>query len=118
MNEEAGTEGLDSVEASRYWLRMSLRPLADRILIEREKREEKTPGGIFIPETVDDKRAALLGTVIATGPGKLLDNGRLIEPSVKIGDKVLYGKYSGTALEVGGQKLLVVREDDILGVVE
>lgn len=97
---------------------MSLHPLADRILIRRAKREEVSPGGIIIPETVDDKRAALIGTVVAAGPGRVLDDGRRREPEVKTGDEVIYGKYSGTALEVGGEKLLIIREDDILGVVE
>lgn len=95
-----------------------LNPLADRVLIRKESREEKTPGGLFIPATADDKREALVGTVVATGPGRLLDNGRRLEPNVKREDKVIYGKYSGTSLQVNGEQLVVVRESDILGVVE
>ena len=95
-----------------------LNPLADRVLIKKDKREEKTPGGIIIPETADDKRAALMGTVVATGPGRLLDNGQRLEPRVKTGDKVLYGKYAGTSLMIDGEQLVVVREGDIFGCVE
>jgi chaperonin GroES len=95
---------------------VSLRPLGDNVIVKRTTVEEKTPGGIFIPEAA--RETANRGEVVAVGRGRLLDNGRLIEPSVKPGDIVLFGKYTGSDIEVGGDKLLVVKESEIFGVIE
>lgn len=92
----------------------NIRPLHDRVIIQRVE-EQKTAGGIFIPETVGDKPQR--GKVVAAGPGKY-ENGSLRKLDVKIGDEVLFGKYSGTEIKVAGKDLLVMREEDIMGVVE
>ena len=92
-----------------------IRPLGDRIVIRRLSEEEKTAGGIIIPDTAKEKPQE--GEVIAVGNGKILDNGSLHKPDVKEGDKILFSKYAGTEVSVDGDDLLVVREDDILGVV-
>lgn len=93
---------------------VNIRPLHDRVIIQRIE-ENKTAGGIVIPETVGDKPQR--GKVMATGPGKY-DNGQLRKLDVKVGDEVLFGKYSGTEVKVNGKDLLVMREEDIMGVVE
>lgn len=93
----------------------NIRPLGDRIVIRRLSEEEKTAGGIIIPDTAKEKPQE--GEVIAVGNGKILDNGSLHKPDVKKGDKILFSKYAGTEVRVDGDDLLVVREDDILGVV-
>ncbi len=95
-----------------------LRPLADRVAVRRLERNEKTPGGIIIPQNADDPDKAWHGEVVACGPGKVREDGQCIEPRVKTGDKVLCGKYSGQELTVEGVKLLILREDEILAVVE
>jgi chaperonin GroES len=95
---------------------MKIRPLGDRILVRREKEDDKSPGGIIIPDNAKEKPSR--GVVVAVGPGKVLDNGRLLEPRVRSGDHVVFGKYSGMEHEVDGDKLVVLREDDLLGVVE
>lgn len=92
----------------------NIRPLHDRVIIQRVE-EQKTAGGILIPETVGDKPQR--GKVVAAGPGKY-ENGNLRKLDVKVGDEVLFGKYSGTEIKVGGKDLLVMREEDIMGVVE
>lgn len=97
---------------------MNIRPLQNRVCVRPDKREEKTPGGIIIPETADERRAALTGTVVSAGPGKLLDSGQRVEPSVKSGDRVLFSKYSGTEIELEGERFRIVSEDDILGAVD
>ena len=95
---------------------MNIRPLHDRIIVKRVAEERTSPGGIVIPDTAKDK--PMQGEVLAVGPGKRKENGDLIKPDVKKGDKVLFGKYSGTEVKVGGDEVLVMREDDIMGVVE
>lgn len=95
---------------------MKLKPLHDRIIIEAAAQEEKSAGGILLPDTAKEK--PLKGTVIAVGPGKTLDNGKVTPMDVKVGDTVLYGKYSGTEVTVGGEDVIILRQDDVLAVVE
>ncbi len=95
---------------------MSLRPLQDRILVKRLEEETKTAGGIFIPETAKEKPQR--GEIVAVGNGKKTDDGKVLPLDVKKGDKVLFGKYAGTEIKVDGQEYLIMREDDILGVIE
>ncbi len=92
-----------------------IRPLQDRVIVKRVAEEEKTKGGIIIPDTAKEK--PIEGEVIAVGPGKLED-GKRIEPNVKAGDRVLFGKYAGTEVKLDGVEHLILREDDILGVLE
>jgi len=92
-----------------------LRPLYDRVVVRRVTEEEKTPGGLFIPEQAKEKPAQ--GEVLAIGNGRRLESGELITLDTKVGDRVLFGKYSGTEIELNGEKLLILREDEILGVV-
>jgi len=95
---------------------MKIRPLQDRILVERMEEEEKTKGGIIIPDTAKEKPAE--GKVVAVGNGKLGDDGKRIPLEIKKGDKILFGKYSGTEVKIEGKEYLIMREDDILGVIE
>ena len=95
---------------------MKIRPLHDRVIVRRLEEEKTSPGGIVIPDSATEK--PIQGEVIAVGNGKLLDNGELRTLDVKAGDKVLFGKYSGTEVKVDGEELLVMREDDIMGVIE
>ena len=95
---------------------MKLRPLHDRLIVKRLDGEEKTAGGLFIPDTAKEKPQK--GTVIAAGNGKKTDEGKTISMDVKVGDTVLFGKYAGTEIKVDGDELLMMREDDILAVVE
>ncbi|MDR3204838.1 MAG: co-chaperone GroES [Deltaproteobacteria bacterium] len=95
---------------------MKVRPLSDRILVKRLEEEEKTKGGIIIPDTAKEKPQQ--GKVENVGEGKLLDNGSRIKPGVKPGDLVLFGKYSGTEIKLDGDEYLILREDDIFGVIE
>ncbi len=95
---------------------MKLRPLGDRILVKRIKEEEKTKGGIIIPDTAKEKPQE--GKVVAVGKGKVAEDGKLIAPEVKAGDKILFGKYSGSEIKLEGDDLIVLREDDILGIIE
>jgi len=95
---------------------MAIRPLHDRVLVRRLDDERTSPGGIVIPDTAAEK--PMQGEVIAVGNGKLQDNGELRPLDVKAGDKILFGKYSGTEVKVDGEELLVMREDDIMGVIE
>jgi chaperonin GroES len=95
---------------------MAIRPLHDRVLVRRVEEEKTTPGGIVIPDTAAEK--PMQGEVVAVGNGKLQDNGELRALDVKPGDKVLFGKYSGTEVKVDNEELLVMREDDIMGVIE
>ncbi|GAB7126268.1 co-chaperone GroES [Silvimonas sp. JCM 19000] len=95
---------------------MKIRPLHDRVVIKRVEAEEKTASGIVLPGAAAEKPD--LGEVIAIGTGKVLDNGSVRELSVKVGDKVILGKYSGQTVKVDGEELLVVREEDIFGVLE
>ncbi len=95
---------------------MKIRPLGDRILVKRIKEEEKTKGGIIIPDTAKEKPQE--GKVVAVGKGKMTEQGKLLTPDVKAGDKILFGKYSGSEVKIGGEEHLILREDDILGVLE
>jgi len=93
-----------------------IRPLQDRVIVKRIEEKEQIRGGIIIPDTAKEKPQE--GEVIAVGNGKMLDNGTRIEPGVKAGDKVLFGKYSGTEIKLDGEEYLILREDEILGVIE
>jgi chaperonin GroES len=94
-----------------------IRPLHDRVIVRRiDANEAKTAGGLFIPDTAKEKPQE--GEVVAVGKGKLLENGTRVEPDVKAGDRVLFGKYSGTEVKLDGEELLIMREDEILGIIE
>ena len=95
---------------------MKLRPLQDRILVQRVKEEGKTKGGIIIPDTAKEKPAE--GKVIAAGNGKLDENGKRIALEVKKGDRILFGKYSGSEVNIAAEEYLIMSEDDVLGVIE
>jgi chaperonin GroES len=95
---------------------MKIRPLHDRIIVRRVEEEEKTKGGIIIPDTAKEK--PMEGKVVAVGKGKVLEDGKLQALDVKVGDRVLFGKYSGTEVKIEGEEHLIMREDDILGVIE
>ena len=95
---------------------MKLRPLHDRVVIKRTEEERTSPGGIVIPDTAAEK--PIRGEVIAVGKGKILDNGQVRKLELKEGDKVLFGKYAGTEVKVDGEELLVMREDDVMAVIE
>jgi chaperonin GroES len=93
---------------------MTLKPLADRVVVKPSAAEEKTKGGIIVPDTAKEK--PVWGEVIATGPGKTSEEGKLIPLEVKVGDKVLYGKYSGTEVTIDGEEVLIMRESDIFAI--
>jgi chaperonin GroES len=95
---------------------MKIRPLHDRVIVQRIAEEEVTKGGIIIPDTAKEKPQE--GKVVAVGSGKILENGTKLSMDIKVGDKVLFGKYSGTEIKIDGEEYLMMREDDILGVVE
>jgi chaperonin GroES len=95
---------------------MKIKPLQDRIIVKRIEEEEKTKGGIIIPDSAKEK--PMEGEVIAVGSGKVLDNGTKQAPEVKEGDRILFGKYSGTEVKIDGIEHLIMREDDILGIIE
>jgi chaperonin GroES len=95
---------------------MKIRPLHDRILVTRLQEEEKSKGGIIIPDSAKEKPAE--GKVVSAGNGKILENGEIKPLDVKEGDRILFGKYSGTEVKVGGEEYLIMREDDVLGIIE
>ncbi len=95
---------------------MAIRPLHDRVLVRRLESDKTTAGGIVIPDSAAEK--PMEGEVVSVGNGKLLDNGELRALEVKAGDKILFGKYSGTEVKVDGEELIVMREDDIMGITE
>lgn len=95
---------------------MKLKPLADRVVIKPAEAEEKTKSGILLPDAAKEKPTR--GKVVSAGPGRLDDKGKVMPLSVKAGDTVIYGKYSGTEVEVGGEKFVIVRESELYGVVE
>jgi chaperonin GroES len=95
---------------------MTFRPLHDRVLVRRIEAEDKTAGGIIIPDTAKEKPQQ--GEVLAVGPGKRDETGKLVPPDVKAGDEILFGKWSGTEVKIDGEDLLIMKEDDIMGVVE
>jgi len=95
---------------------MNIRPLGDRILVKRIQEEERTKGGIIIPDTAKEKPQE--GRVVAVGKGKTTEDGKLLTPDVKAGDRILFGKYAGSEIKLEGEEHLILREDDILGVLE
>ena len=95
---------------------MKIRPLHDRVIVRRQEEERTSPGGIVIPDNAAEK--PVRGEVLAVGNGKILDNGEVRGLDVKVGDIVLFGKYSGTEVKVDGEEVLVMREEDIMGVLE
>lgn len=95
---------------------MKLRPLQDRIVVKRVAEETTTKGGIIIPDTAKEKPAE--GKVVAVGNGKVADDGKRIALEIKTGDRILFGKYSGTEVKIEGDEFLIMREDDVLGVIE
>lgn len=95
---------------------MAVKPLEDRVLVKPIEAETKTASGIYLPETAKEK--PVKGKVIATGPGKRLENGKRANPSVRVGDTVVYGRYAGTEVEIKGDKHLILRENELLGVIE
>ncbi|MCS6837600.1 MAG: co-chaperone GroES [Bdellovibrionaceae bacterium] len=94
---------------------ISVRPLHDRILVKRVAEEEKTAGGLFIPDTAKEKPQR--GEIVAVGKGRVMEDGKVLPLEVKVGDKVLFGKYAGTELKLNGQEYLMMREEDILGII-
>ena len=95
---------------------MKIRPLQDRVIVKRVEEEAKTKGGIIIPDTAKEK--PIEGVVIAVGKGKSTEDGTLVKPDVKAGDRILFSKYAGTEVKIDGVEHLIMREDDILGVIE
>jgi len=95
---------------------MNLKPLDDRVVIKQSEAEEKTPGGIILPDTAKEKPQ--IGKVVAVGPGKLLDDGKRTNMTVKKNDEVIYAKYIGSDVEIDGDKYVILRESDVLGIVE
>lgn len=95
---------------------MNIKPLDDRILVKPEEAEAKTASGIFLPEGAKEK--PMMGKIVATGPGKLTDDGKRAAPSIKKGDTVVYGKYAGTEIELSGVKHLIMKESELLGVID
>ena len=96
--------------------KLNLKPLDDRIVVEPSEAEEKTAGGIVLPDTAKEKPQR--GKVMAVGPGRLLDSGKRGTPSVRVGDEVFYGKYSGTNVELNGEEYVILKEADVLAVIE
>jgi chaperonin GroES len=95
---------------------MKIRPLHDRVIVKREEEERKSPGGIVIPDTAAEK--PIRGKVVAVGKGKILEDGKLRPLDVKVGDRILFGKYGGNEVKVDGEELLVLREEDIMAIIE
>jgi chaperonin GroES len=95
---------------------MKIRPLHDRVIVKRLEEDRKSPGGIVIPDSAAEK--PVQGTIVAVGKGKILEDGQVRPLDVKVGDKILFGKYSGTEVKVDGDDLLVMREEDVMAVIE
>jgi chaperonin GroES len=95
--------------------KLNINPLGDRIVVKPMEAEEKTKGGIILPDTAKEKPVE--GTIVAAGPGRKSDDGKVVEMEVKVGDKVLYGKYSGTEVTIDGEEYLIMRESDIFAIV-
>jgi chaperonin GroES len=95
---------------------MKIRPLQDRVIVRRVKEEEKTKGGLYIPDTAKEKPVEAI--VLAVGNGKVLEDGTVRKPDVKEGDRILFGKYTGSEVKIDGEEALILREDDVLGVIE
>jgi len=96
--------------------KLKIKPLDDRMVVEQSEAEEKTAGGIVLPDTAKEKPQR--GKVVATGPGKLLDSGERGQMSVKVGDEVFYGKYAGSDVEINGTKYVILRESDVLAIID
>ncbi len=97
-------------------MKMKVKPLHDRILVQRIEEEERTKSGIIIPDTAKEK--PIMGKVIAVGDGRILENGQKLPLSVKEGDRILFGKYAGTEVKIEGEEYLIMREDDVLAIIE
>jgi chaperonin GroES len=95
--------------------KLNIKPLGDRIVVKPMEAEEKTKGGIILPDTVKEKPVE--GTIVAAGPGRKSDDGKIVEMEVKVGEKILYGKYSGTEVTIEGEEYLIMRESDIFAIV-
>lgn len=95
---------------------MKIKPLRDKVIVKRLEEEEKSPGGIILPDTAKEK--PMLGKIIAVGKGRLLDDGKIRPLDVKVGDKVIFAKYSGSEIKIEGEEHLILSEDEILGVIE
>jgi chaperonin GroES len=95
---------------------MKVRPLQDRILVKRIDEEEKTKGGIIIPDSAKEK--PMEGKVVAVGKGKILEDGKVLPLDVKVGDRILFAKYAGTDIKIGGEEHLIMREEEVLGIIE
>ncbi len=93
---------------------MKIKPLADRVVVKPAPAEEKTKGGIILPDTAKEK--PVIGEIVATGPGKVMENGTRVALEVKVGDKVLYGKYSGTEVTLDGEEFMIMRESDLFAI--
>jgi chaperonin GroES len=105
-----------TLSTQRRFVQMKLRPLNDRVVVLRIEEDEKTSGGIIIPDTAKEKPQK--GKVIAVGPGKTDEDGKIIPMGIKKNDRVLFGKYAGTEIKIDGVEHLIMREDDILGIIE
>lgn len=95
---------------------MALKPLGDRLIVKATEAEEKTAGGIVLPDTAKEKPQ--MGEVIAVGPGKLLDNGKVVPMEMKVGDRIYFAKYGGTEVKLGAEEYIILRQDDVLAIVE
>lgn len=95
---------------------LKIRPLQDRVIVKQLQEEEKTPGGIIIPDTAKEKPAQ--GKVIAVGKGKILEDGTVRKPEVNVGDKILFEKYAGTTVKIGGEEYMIMREEEIIAILE
>ena len=95
---------------------MNVRPLHDRVIVKRIEEESTTKGGIIIPDTAKEKPAE--GEIMAVGNGKLLENGKVLPLQVKVGDRILFGKYAGTEIKIDGEERLIMREDDVIAIIE
>jgi chaperonin GroES len=112
-----GLVAVSNPQFSNLWrTRMKFYPLADRVVIKRVKEETKSSGGIIIPDTAQEKPQE--GEVVSVGPGARDEKGERIKPEVKVGDRILFGKWSGTEIKVDGEELLIMKESDIMGVLE
>lgn len=96
--------------------KMKIRPLYDRVIVKREEEEERSAGGIVIPDTAKEK--PIRGSIMAVGAGRILENGDTRALAVKVGDRVLFGKYAGTEVKIDGDEFLVLREEDIMGIID
>lgn len=105
-----------NLEPMREYYQMAFKPLHDRVLVKRVQSDEKTKGGLIIPDTAKEKPAE--GEVVAVGEGARKDSGELIPMSVKPGDRILFGKWSGTEVTIDGEEMLIMKESDILGIIE